>query len=205
MYSSSYNYYGYNSYSRAAELSETFAIIAAVLAVVSMFLILIFITPQRKRDKLPGFFRLLHDIFNFNGLIIEVLLKATYIVATVYTILYSFLMIFTGEDVIVWIISMIVGPIAIRIFFELIMMGVLLVKNVISINNKLKYPENKKPEDAFKFDYTKYTTPAVQQNTNAAEFPAMQKQDELLTCPGCGNTLSGTETFCGRCGTKISR
>ena len=35
---------------------------------------------------------------------------------------------------------MILGPIVVRLIFEFLMMALLLVKNVISINNKLRAP-----------------------------------------------------------------
>jgi hypothetical protein len=38
---------------------------------------------------------------------------------------------------------MLLGPVVIRLVYEAIMMGILLVKNVMQINNKLKVPEEK--------------------------------------------------------------
>lgn len=42
---------------------------------------------------------------------------------------------------------MLFGPIVVRLIFEFLMMALLLVKNVISINNKLRVPSNR-PYDA---------------------------------------------------------
>ena len=38
---------------------------------------------------------------------------------------------------------MVLGPIVARLIFEFLMMALLLVKNVISINNKLRVPSNR--------------------------------------------------------------
>ena len=45
------------------------------------------------------------------------------------------------------LLLMILGPIVVRLIFEFLMMALLLVKNVISINNKLREPSNR-PYDA---------------------------------------------------------
>ncbi len=45
---------------------------------------------------------------------------------------------------------MILGPIVVRLIFEFLMMALLLVKNVISINNKLRAPGNR-PYDAERY------------------------------------------------------
>ena len=39
---------------------------------------------------------------------------------------------------------MILGPIMIRLVYELLMMAVLLLKNVISINNKFRSPKSRR-------------------------------------------------------------
>lgn len=131
-----------------------FAILALLLAIVATVLAFIFIVPDKRRPKLNAFGKFLHDTCNFKYLLVEKILQALYIFATVFTILNGFFMLFKtsyGH----WlggigILTMILGPIAIRLVYELLMMIVLLLKNVISINNKLtnKFGEDKK-EDLF--------------------------------------------------------
>ena len=48
------------------------------------------------------------------------------------------------------LLLMILGPIVVRLIFEFLMMALLLVKNVISINNKLRVPSNR-PYDAERY------------------------------------------------------
>ena len=122
------------------------AVIALILAVAATVLAFIFIVPEKKRAKLNAFGKFLSDTLNFKHLLIERILQALYIFSTAYVILSGFLMLFqfnTGYyGDLQWnggigLILMIVGPIVIRLVYELLMMSVLLVKNVISINKKL--------------------------------------------------------------------
>ncbi|MBQ9428712.1 MAG: hypothetical protein IJU41_04110, partial [Clostridia bacterium] len=122
-----------------------FALAATVLA-------FIFVVPESKAVKKNAFLKVLHDILNFRYLIVEKILQALYILATAFTVLYGFFQLFsvtkeynywTGSDTYRWnglqgLIMMILAPILIRVSYELLMMLVLLVKNVIGINNKLK-------------------------------------------------------------------
>ena len=132
-----YNYalYGYGSSGALA----TLMIIALLLAIAATVLAFIFIVPEKKRDKLGKFGKFLHDTCNFKYLIIEKILQALYIFATALTILIGFFMLFCTD----WmggkgILLMILGPIGVRVTYELLMMAVLAVKNIISINNKLR-------------------------------------------------------------------
>lgn len=128
---------------------QAILILAAVAAVVCTVLILVFITPEKKRAGLNKFFKFLHDLFNFNFLIIEKILKVLYILATTFVVALGFFMLFGVAKVDLafyerstylggyGILVMILGPIVVRLAYELIMMAILLVKNVIQINRKL--------------------------------------------------------------------
>ena len=124
------------------------SVVALVLAIVATVLAFIFIVPEKRRQKMNAFGKFLHDTCNFKYLIVEKILQALYIFLTVYVILCGFFMLvmapqeyWTGRAH--WlggygILVMIVGPILVRLVYELLMMSVLLVKNVIGINNKLR-------------------------------------------------------------------
>jgi hypothetical protein len=128
-------------------------IIAATLTVVATVLLYIFVLPEKKRDGLPKVGQIVHDILHFKSLFIEKIIRFFYVLTTVWCVLTGFLMLFgitTYEGYYYshteWyggygILLMILGPIALRVVFETIMMGILLVKNVMQINNKLKSSE----------------------------------------------------------------
>lgn len=185
----SYGYgYGYDN-----EVRIVLAVLAVLTAVAATVLAFIFITPEKKRDKLPKFLRLLHDICNFNGLIIEKILKAVYIFATAYVIISEFFSIFTGKNILLCLLTMVLAPIAIRIAFELVMMAVLLVKNVISINNKLKNQNEGEAKSDFEFDYSSFKADDAQPKTTES------------FCKKCGAKLDGDAAFCPVCGAPTNK
>lgn len=123
-------------------VSSGFATVATLLAIAATVLAFVFIVPEKRREKLNAFGKFLHDTCNFKYLVVEKLLQALYIFSTALVILNGFFLLFQsvyGH----WlggygILIMVVGPIVLRLLYELLMMVVLLVKNVIGINNKLK-------------------------------------------------------------------
>lgn len=134
-----------------------FTVFSVISAIAVTILLAILVLPESKRARLNGFGKFLHDLFNFKSLLIEKILKFLYIFATAFTIIYGFLSLFSfvstydyvyvnGNYVevesLTWtgytgFLYMILGPIAIRIAYEFIMMFILAVNNIISINNKL--------------------------------------------------------------------
>lgn len=125
--------------------------ILAALAVT--VLAYIFIIPEKKRESLPKVFQIVHDIFNFKELFLEKILKALYVLCTVacVTIGLCWQMGFSvyegwSQTYFTWqggygLLLILFGPVVLRIIYEALMMFVLLVKNTIQINNKLKGAE----------------------------------------------------------------
>ena len=122
-------------------LPTTMLIIAGVLALVATVLAFIYVVPEKKREKLGAFGKFLHDTCNFKYLMVEKILQALYIFTTAAVIIFGVLMLFrteynywTGDRI--WmggygLLIIILGPIAIRLSYELMMMAILLLKNVI--------------------------------------------------------------------------
>ena len=109
--------YDYELYGSRISTLGTLGIIAILLAIIATVLAFIFIVPAKRREKMGKFGKFLHDACNFKFLIVEKILQALYIFFTALVIL---------------------GPIAVRLSYELVMMAVLAVKNIISINSKLR-------------------------------------------------------------------
>lgn len=176
-------------------LGFIFALAAAILA-------FIFIVPDKKRAKLNKFGKFLHDLCNFKFLIIEKILQFCYVFATAFTLISGFFMLFQIETSYYsyrteWVgyrglLMMILGPIFVRITYELFMLALIAVKNIIQINNKLKN-QNDDAVDADPFatpDVSEYYTPA----------PAAPAA-ETSFCPYCG-TQKKPDEFCSNCGQK---
>lgn len=191
MYPLSSNYGGMSS---AMNSLGVFSVIAVILAITATVLAFIFIVPDKRRKKLNKFGKFIHDTLNFKYLIIEKILQALYIFFTALVILTGFFMLFIVTDG--WlggstwlggygILLMIFGPIVIRLFYEFVIMFVLLVKNVIKINSKLK---NQNEGDSKADIFTAPSFPHV----DKAEAPAAN------FCVTCGAVL-GEDGKCPNC------
>lgn len=116
-------------------------VVSVLVALVLTVLLWILVIPEKRRPKLSKFFVFLSDLFNFKSLLIEKILKFTYVLLTLFAIVFGFCMLFVvsyGESMALYgVLIMILGPIALRLVYELSMMGVLLVNNVIEINKKM--------------------------------------------------------------------
>lgn len=173
-----------------------------VLSVVATVLAFIFITPEKRRAKLNAFGKALHDFCNFKYLIVEKIVQALYIFFTAMTIIEGVFMLFMapyGH----WLggyglLMILVGPIVVRLIFELLMMGLLLVKNVIAINAKLKNQNEGEVNGADVFaapDFGEIRDTLRRKETAAPAQPVQQ----AYFCASCGAKLDA-DGKCPNCG-----
>ena len=185
------------------EATTAIGILCLLISIAAAVLAFVFITPDKKRAKLNGFGKFLHDLCNFKFLIIEKIFQFFYILATSFVLVFGFFSLFafetsyygTGD----WVgynglLYMILGPIAVRIAYEFIMMTILAIKNIIQINNKLKN-QNDGDDSTSPFGSpvaSDYATPKASQQTfggaNAGGF-----------CPNCGSPKA-PNGICPNCG-----
>lgn len=127
-------------------------VMAAMAAIAATVLFCIFLMPEKKAAKLPKFLRVIRDVLNMKELYLEKVLRVLYVFTTLFCIIAGALMFFFGFGRNYWsggvqwyghygLLIMIGGPIALRLVFEGLMMFILLVKNTMQINNKLKAQE----------------------------------------------------------------
>lgn len=173
-------------------VSSGFATVAALLAIAATVLAFVFIVPEKRREKLNAFGKFLHDTCNFKYLVVEKLLQALYIFSTALVILNGFFLLFQsvyGH----WlggygILIMVVGPIVLRLLYELLMMMVLLVKNVIGINNKLKNQNGDTATgDVFAAPDVSEMREVIRQRREAATQAPAAPQSHF--CTKCGSPL----------------
>lgn len=128
----------------------TVVVISALVSIICSILVWVLVMPEKKRPTLNKFFTFVADVFNFRSLLIEKILKFTYLLFTLFVILFGFLafVVNIGEarTALIGLLVMILGPIALRLIYELSIMAVLLVKNVIEINNKMPLSSNDNKE-----------------------------------------------------------
>lgn len=171
-------------------MEEVLLIVPSVLALVTTVLAFIFIAPEKMGRVRNGFVRFLHATVNFKYLFIEKIMQALYIFSTCSVILTGFLMLFIVVDGYyssTWLggygfLLMLLGPIVIRIIYELFFLMLLLVKHVAQINKKLAPA---KTEDAEKDEFSFEKKPPVQPSY----------------CTSCGEKM-GVGDFCPRCGAR---
>ena len=179
----------YSSYSISSGLSlSTIGIIALILGIAATVLAFIFLVPDKKAEKLNKFGKAIHSLLTFKFLFIEKILQALYIFTTAFIILEGFLMLFSSYFGVYLggygILIMILGPIVVRIIYEILMMTILLIKNVIQINNKLKN-QNDCPTKKSQFDVP--TVEEIKAEYKSAPTPAPQTPN---FCSKCGSSLN---------------
>ena len=89
---------------------------------------------------------------------------------------------------------MILGPIMIRLVYELLMMAVLLLKNVISINNKLRSQNGNEEKNGI------FTAPDMSDLRQQLRSKAAQPQNPQPHVPQSAPVAK----FCGKCGSPLN-
>lgn len=190
------------------------SILALITAIAATVLAFIFIVPEKRAKKMGKVGSLIHNIVNFKFLIVEKILQATYIFATAFVIMTGVFMLFYVEAgysgyyysrPATWyggwgLLVMIAGPIAVRIVYEFIMMALLLVKNVIQINNKLK-SENGEAGDVFANPIGDALAGAEEEPKEEAKVVEEAAPANEGFCSNCGTPKTGD--FCSNCGQKF--
>jgi hypothetical protein len=98
----------------------TSSIIIFFLAVIAAALVTYFFLNKNRKGNFKGFAGKVSDLFNFTEYLVPLILKVLYAFATAYTILNGLYVLLSGS--IYGLVSMIIGPIIVRIGFELIML-----------------------------------------------------------------------------------
>ena len=190
-----------------------FLIIAVILGIAATVLAFILIVPEKRRENQGAFCKFLHDLCNFKFLVVEKVLQALYIFSTAFIVLYGVFLLFNVEHSYwggthwtggVGLLCILLGPILIRLSYELMMMAILLLKNVISINRKLADQTGAGGADVFLApDMAKLREEARQQQA------ASQAAPPRAYCRVCGTELVDgvcpkcPPQYCRLCGTQL--
>lgn len=129
------------------------SILALVFALTATILLLVFVLPKRKDGMLPPFLQLLHNVFHFKKLYLELILKTLYLFSTALCIFLGFFLLFSHTEyysygmfssgtyyestALLGLLILILGPILLRIVYEFSMLLILVTKNVIEIHHKI--------------------------------------------------------------------
>jgi len=116
--------------------SLIWTIISAVVAIAGTVCIFILFLNKKNEGKFKGFLGWLYDFLHFKNLVIEFVLKATYIALAIFITLGSFSLI--GSSFISFILMLTLGNVLLRLIYEMSILFVKICNNVSEINKKMK-------------------------------------------------------------------
>lgn len=174
-------------------------IVALILTLGATIYLCIAVLPAHRDGDLPRPLQGLHNLFRFKKLYLEVILRFFYLLSTCFCVFFGFFLIFSrtsfysyshffGETyyqsyALQGLLLLLLGPIALRIGYELLMLLILAVKNLMEINHKL----------------SPSATP--QSPPDAAEEPSMPPSSlRYVYCTQCGTRYLELAGKCPSCG-----
>ena len=144
-----YNNYGFEQAIEGVAYAAMWTVVSLILAIIGGVLVY-FLFIKGKDLKLSAGLTKLRDLLDFKIMLIEPILKILYLVSTIFVILISFN--FITINFLSFLLTLLLGPVIVRIFYEASLMLVMIWKNTkIIADNTAKVKENpekkKKMED----------------------------------------------------------
>lgn len=215
-----------NSYGLSvAGTSFGLGLAAVIISIILTILLVVLVVPAKRREGLPKFFQVVHDICNFKGLLLEKVLKVLYIFSTINAMLTGIFTWFSGGynfgmTFLAGLLILVLGPILVRLAYEFMMLFVLLVKNVIQINNKLngkndnpfannidlnQFKNSNAPEQNYTSPYAQPVQPIQpEQPVVQNNYQPQQNNDSVRFCTTCGTKITGNTDVCPNCGKHLN-
>lgn len=134
-----YSYYLNNSSSAMNTLEGIgiWGIIAAILAIVGGILVY-FLFVKSKTEPKGKFVKWLKEFLSFKIMWIEPILKVLYYIGTIFVILISFsFLALGGYGILSFFLCLILGPVGVRLAYEMTMMFIMIWRNTRDIAEKI--------------------------------------------------------------------
>ena len=130
----SLNDVSYNSSTASAVAGAgIWTIIAAILAIVGGILVY-FLFVKSKTEPKGKFAKWLKDFLSFKIMWIEPILKVIYYIGTIFIVLVSFSFLgLGGAGVLMWLMTLVFGPVVLRVIYEATMMFIMIWRNTRDI------------------------------------------------------------------------
>ena len=144
-----YNNYGFEQAIEGVAYAAMWTVVSLILAIIGGVLVY-FLFIKGKDLNLSAGLTKLRDLLDFKIMLIEPILKILYLVITIFVILISFN--FITINFLSFLLTLLLGPVIVRIIYEASLMLVMIWKNTkIIADNTAKVKENpekkKKMED----------------------------------------------------------
>jgi hypothetical protein len=170
-------------------MSPVLTILAIIFSLAASVLACIFFL-SKKWKHAGGFKQWMHEFVNFKTLFVDKIFKFLYIFSTCFVFFLGFFTLFSSAAP-YGLLMMFVGPIVLRVMYEMLMMFIIMVTNLTEINrdtsNILGALKNKKG--------------APITNPNFDNTPAPEAPTATVYCMNCGTAYSADEANCPNCGT----
>ena len=134
----SYNGGYYTTTTSGLEGVGIWILIAGILAIIGGILVY-FLFVKSKTEPKGKFAKWLKNFLSFKIMWLEPILKVVYYIATIFTILFSFIFLaHGGYGILMFFLFLILGPIAIRLLYEMTMMFIMIWRNTKDISDNTK-------------------------------------------------------------------
>lgn len=204
--------------------------IGAVLALIAAIVVMVLITPNSKEGQLHGFAKFLRDYFLMRYLVIESILRFIFILSTCACIFCGFFLLFGktpsfygyggSSTAGAGLLIMVLGPIFTRISYEFMMITIMLLKNTMEINAKMKGDVDSNTFNAFKAPDTgkivssianaaqQATAKAAQETpvnnaANSAPVAPVNNMTSPAPAAPAGNAAQENVKICPKCGANV--
>ena len=131
--------YDFDVYSPSISPNATGSLVWTIVSVILAIIggILAYILFINKNTKLENKFLIwLRDFLSFKNLLLETILKVTYVILAIFVTLTSFNMI--GVSFFGFLLYLVIGNVVLRIIYESSLMLLMIWKNTSEINKKMK-------------------------------------------------------------------
>ena len=213
---------------------NTAGTLGLVASIVLIILLYVKVLPRKMDGKIENkFLNWLHNYFYFKRFYIEDILRFVFIVTSVLSFCIGFFMLFsvtewwtgTRSNFAMGLAIMVGGPILMRLLFEVQMMAITAIRNIIEINSKMdrlaagekkaeKPMGSVKPEEAGKpmgsvkpEEAGKPMGSVKPEEAGKTSEPMMVRHSvesgAKRVCRNCGKVVGSKAKFCPGCGEKI--
>lgn len=204
----SYGNYGYGSSdygyvsNTVSRIGDAMLAVTIISAVIALALAIYFLSRRRyeesrNRPGLHGLFR----FFNFDMYVFSTIQKYLYLFITVFVIITSFVVMFQDDGFVSGLVMLIVGPIVVRLVYELLYILFAIRDHMASANRTLLDIKQGgvgcEPLQTYRPVYADPARPV-----NPAPRPAPQPAASRF-CPKCGKEIKNGAPFCSNCGTRM--